>query len=74
MSRLTFSPPEFGFVVATRIALALGAGLLISRRLTDRRRVALGKALIAIGVVTTVPAVMFVRRGRRKSRRLLAGD
>jgi hypothetical protein len=69
MSSLTLSTPKFGFVVATRIALAFGAGLLLSRRLTDRRRLALGRALVGVGLATTVPAAMFVRRGRKASRR-----
>ena len=65
---LTLSTPRFGFVVATRAALALGAGLLISRRLSEARRRKVGRTLVALGVASTVPAAIFVSRARRQSR------
>ena len=65
---LTLSAPKLGFVVGTRAALALGAGLLISRRLSESRRRSIGKALVALGVATTVPAAILVSRSRRASR------
>lgn len=47
--------PEVEFVATTRAAFGLGAGLLLARRLDDRIRRRTGWALVALGVVTTVP-------------------
>ena len=55
-------PPTFGFIVSTRAALAFGVGLLVAGKLSDSRRRAIGSALIAFGAVTTVPALMALRR------------
>ena len=65
---LTLSAPKLGFVVGTRAALALGAGLLISRRLSESRRRNIGKTLVAVGLATTLPAAILVSRARRSSR------
>ena len=69
MRRLVLDPPTFAFVVATRAALGVGIGLLLSGRLPEERRRAVGKALVAIGVVTTIPAAMSVMRGVRRPAR-----
>ena len=65
MSNVVLSKPKFGFVIATRAALGLGAGLLLSSRLDRRRRRKLGQTLVAVGALTTIPAAMFVKRGLR---------
>jgi hypothetical protein len=54
--RFDLSLPEFGFVVGTRAALGAGIGLLASTRLCRRDRKRLGAALLALGVLTTLPA------------------
>ena len=69
MKNLTLRPRTFAFVVATRAALAAGIGLLFSGRLSEARRRAVGKTLVAIGVVTTIPAAVSVMRGMRRSGR-----
>ena len=69
MSNILLSMPKLGFVVATRAALGVGIGLLISERLDDRRRKAVGAALFTAGALATIPAVMLVARGRRRRRR-----
>ena len=48
------------FVVVTRAFLAAGVGLLVAGRLSDRQRRIIGATLVAIGAVTTVPALMAV--------------
>jgi hypothetical protein len=53
-------PSLFGFVVATRAALAFGAGLLIASRIPEPRRRAIGLTLVSLGVATTIPAVRAV--------------
>ena len=62
MKRLDLSFPEFGFIVATRAALGAGIGLLVAERLRSRSRHRLGAALVAIGVVTTIPAAFLLFR------------
>ena len=62
MKTLTLTLPTFGFIVATRAALAFGAGLLVSGKLPSTKRRAIGLTLVAIGAVSTVPAIAIVRR------------
>ena len=62
MKRLDLSFPEFGFIVATRAALGAGIGLLAAERLRSRNRHRLGAALLAIGVLTTIPAALLLFR------------
>jgi len=62
MKHLSLQLPAFGFIVATRAALAFGAGLLLSSRIPPHRRRTIGLSLVALGVVTTIPAVVTVRR------------
>ena len=69
MKTMILEAPVFAFIVATRAALAGGVGLLLSERLSAERRRALGTALVAVGAATTIPAVVSVLRGLRRSRR-----
>ena len=62
MKTITLRVPEFAFIVGTRAALAFGAGLLASAKIPERPRRILGVTLLTIGVVSTVPAMMTVRR------------
>src|ERR1041385_2432121 len=57
MKKLVLSPPIFMGVLATRAALAFGVGLLVSEKMSKSQRRALGRTLIGIGVVTTIPAL-----------------
>ena len=68
MRELTFRVPMFGFIVGTRAAMAFGAGLLVSQRIPERRRKAIGAALVAMGALTTIPALRTVRGQLRPSR------
>jgi hypothetical protein len=58
MKRFDLSAPEFGFIIATRAALGAGVGLLLADRLRRRRRRAIGSTLVALGVLTTIPAAI----------------
>lgn len=69
MNNIVLSPPKLGFIVATRAALAVGVGLLISRRLDDAKRRNVGRALVMFGALATIPAALFVLRSRRSSYR-----
>lgn len=61
MKKITANLPVFGAIVATRAALAFGAGLLLAPRIPERHRRRIGLALVALGATTTIPAVRFVR-------------
>ena len=67
MKSVLLSLPAFGFVVATRAALGVGIGLLMSDRIPPSRRRTVGRALVALGAATTVPAVLALREGRRRA-------
>jgi hypothetical protein len=49
--------PEIMLIAGTRVALGVGVGLLISDRLNNDQRKAAGWALLAVGVLTTIPIV-----------------
>ena len=56
MRQILLTIPEVAFIAGTRGALGAGVGLLLSRRLNEPRRRAIGWTLIAIGALTTIPA------------------
>ena len=60
MKELTLRMPIFGFIVSTRAAMAFGVGLLVAHRIPEHRRKAIGTALVALGVITSVPALRTV--------------
>jgi hypothetical protein len=62
MKTIALDAPTFGFVVGTRVMLAAGVGLLLAHKLSETHRRAVGAALVAVGVVSTIPALMAVRR------------
>ena len=62
MKRLTLELPMFGFIVATRAALAFGVGLLVAGKIPEAKRRTIGLALITVGVAATVPAIATLRR------------
>jgi hypothetical protein len=62
--KLVLPPSLFGFVVATRAALAFGVGLLVAGRIPVHRRKPIALTLIAIGAATTVPALRAVLGSR----------
>ena len=74
MKTIVLDAPAFAFIVATRAVLAGGIGLLLSGRVPEERRHAIGGALVAIGAVATIPAAMSVFRGLRRSRRRALAD
>jgi hypothetical protein len=52
--------PEIMLIGNTRVALGVGLGLLIGDKLSHDTRKGAGWALLAVGVLTTVPLVMDV--------------
>ncbi len=55
LTQRAFTIPEMMLVAGTRVALGVGIGLLISDRLNEDQRKAAGWALLAVGVLTTIP-------------------
>jgi hypothetical protein len=47
--------PEIMLIAGTRMALGAGIGLLLSDRLNKDQRRGAGWALLAVGVITTIP-------------------
>jgi hypothetical protein len=62
---IELSRPQFGFVVATRVLLGIGIGLLVADRLKRRDRERIGRKLVRIGIFTTAPAMYFVFKKRK---------
>lgn len=55
--------PELGLFAGTRALIGLGAGLLLAGKLRVDQRRAAGIALVATGVLSTIPlGVMLFRR------------
>ena len=57
--------PTFGYIVATRAALAAGVGMLLADKIPASRRRAIGLTLVSIGAATTIPAAIALFRGRK---------
>lgn len=47
--------PEIGLIAGTRVALGVGLGLLLGERLSREARKGAGWALLAVGVLSTIP-------------------
>jgi hypothetical protein len=60
MKEISLTVPEIGLMAGTRVALGVGIGLLLSNRLNKDERKAAGLALLAFGVLTTVPIIIDV--------------
>ena len=68
MKRVDLSIPEFLFIVGTRAFLGAGVALLAGTKLNRGQRRGLGKTLLGIGAVTTIPAMYLVfGRGRPRA-------
>ena len=67
MRRISLRVPEIGFIAGTRAALGAGIGLLLADRLNRRQRRKVGRMLVAIGAVTTVPVVVKLIRKAKES-------
>jgi hypothetical protein len=49
---------QIGLVAGTRAMLGAGIALLLSEKLTDEQRRAIGWTLVAVGALTTIPLVV----------------
>ena len=62
MRNLKVTFPEIAFVAATRGLAGAGIGLLASSHLKEANRKKLGLALLAIGILTTIPIALTALR------------
>jgi hypothetical protein len=79
MKNVVLDLPTFGIIVATRVALGFGIGLLMADKLTNTQRRSIGMMLAIVGGVTTVPAAMAIARtmrtpGRNRTRSVVDCD
>ena len=58
---VTLMLPEIGLIALTRGALGVGIGLLLSNSLDKEERQSAGLALVAVGVLTTIPLLLRLR-------------
>jgi len=58
--KLSISVPELMFVAATRGAIGVGLGLLLSNALSRKTRKAIGLPLFVIGALSTIPIAIQV--------------
>jgi hypothetical protein len=55
MIEKSLSLPEIMLIGGTRVALGVGIGLLLSEKLNDDARKGAGCALLAVGLISTIP-------------------
>jgi len=58
--------PELALLAGTRGMLGAGVGLLLADKLSEDKRRGIGWALMAVGVLTTIPLAMIVFSRRRR--------
>ena len=59
--------PELALIAGTRMALGAGLGLLLADRFKPEERRAVGRTLLAVGLLTTIPLAADVLFRRQNS-------
>jgi hypothetical protein len=67
MKETRISIPELVMVAGTRAVLGAGVGLLLANRLSVDERKAIGWALVAVGVLSSIPLALEIFGGDRIS-------
>jgi hypothetical protein len=65
MKKAELALPELGLIAATRGMLGAGIGLLVASHLSEHKRRMVGRCLVAIGALTTIPLLLDVLSKRR---------
>jgi hypothetical protein len=60
MRSRTISLPILALIGSTRGMLGAGLGLLLASRMSDSRRKGVGRSLLAVGLISTVPLLLYV--------------
>jgi uncharacterized membrane protein YqgA involved in biofilm formation len=58
MREIPLTLPEIGMINSTRFIIGAGVGLLLSRKLDDDARKAVGVTLVAVGALVSIPVAM----------------
>jgi hypothetical protein len=66
MKKVELPVAEVGLIAATRAMLGAGIGLLVGERLSQSRRTNVGRALVAIGALSTIPLAVDIFSNRQK--------
>lgn len=66
----TISVPELIMWTATRVALGIGIGMLVSRRMSRQTRKSTGIALTSVGGLITIPLAISMFGKKNVSREL----
>ena len=64
MQARTISIPTLALIGSTRGMLGAGLGLLLANKLSDVRRRGVGKSLLAVGLLSTIPLAMHIFRSK----------
>ncbi len=67
MKKVELPIPELALIAATRGMLGAGVGLLLAGRLSEHKRTVVGRILVAIGALSTIPLAIDLVRRRRKA-------
>ena len=67
MKKVELPIPELALIAVTRGMLGAGVGLLLASRLSERKRAVVGRILVAVGALSTIPLAIDLLRRRRKS-------
>jgi hypothetical protein len=65
MKETSLSLPDIFLIAGTRVALGIGVGLLLARRLSESARKGAGAALLAVGALSTVPLALNIIGNRK---------
>lgn len=65
----TLSLPELALIAGSRVILGAGIGLLLSDRLSEERRKAVGWTLFSVGAISTIPLAFEVFGGGQVEKR-----
>jgi len=57
MKQRVLTIPEIGLIAVTRVVLGVGLGLLLADKLSRKARKRAGRALLAVGVMSTIPII-----------------
>lgn len=60
MKERSLTLPEIALIGGTRVALGVGIGLLLAEKFNKDQRKGAGLALLAVGILTTIPLALAI--------------
>jgi hypothetical protein len=67
MRKTSLSFPFLALIALTRGLLGVGVGLLLSRRIPEKRRLPVGATLASVGALSTIPIAFTIFRNKVKA-------